>query len=130
MSTPESGSPNLLDEFFPTASVDATEDVEVVDEVDATGDEGPVAAPVRRSLPPPPPSMRAGRRSAPPPRSRAPSQPGAPPVPPSVRATWAGLGPELERESAPPALADVVSALDDSAEPVVAERPARFEPET
>src|SRR5262249_19045587 len=99
MSTPESGSPNLLDEFFsasPTtglagdaadgavtapveqAGTDQSEDLEEpveVDEVEPVAEEeqGLPPIPVRRSLPPPAPSKRGVKRvaSAPPPRGRS-----------------------------------------------------------
>src|ERR1700753_960447 len=92
MSREDSGSPNLLDEFFAPASGAALPSVEAAHgeepsasgepadgpeeevEVDAVepvadGEEPAAAAPARRSLPPTPPSMRGGNRrlSAPPP---------------------------------------------------------------
>src|ERR1041384_7061266 len=63
MSTPESGSSNLLDAFFP--ATETAEEVEV-DEVDGEGDEEAVVAKARRSVPPPAPSKRGKRSAAPP----------------------------------------------------------------
>ena len=127
MSTRDSGSSNLLDEFFAPPAGDADEeDVEVVDDVEE-GDEADVARPSaapRRSLPPPPPSMRGGRgASAPPPRGGSSSRASAPPPPP--RSTLPGMPePHLEAQeddAVPPTVE--ASAL----EP---ERKASFDPET
>ena len=94
MTTRDSGSSNLLDEFFAPSKDGPDEEVEVVHDVE-DGDDADAAvvanASPRRSLPPPPPSMRGGRApSAPPPRGRKSVRPSAPPPPP--KSTLRGSG--------------------------------------
>ena len=159
MSTPESGPPNLLDEFFsaspttglaeggmddvaktsaeqdageapPGESTDEAEAVEV-DEVEEAAAGGLPPAPVRRSLPPPAPSARGANRahSAPPPRGRSSAQASAPPPPPSLRATWPGIQEPPMPEVQPAPMLD-----EEPQSPfevaVEAAAPAKLEPET
>src|SRR4051812_48966538 len=142
MSTPESGSPNLLDEFFsaspttglaeeamddvakapvepvaeesPEEPAQEAEEAEEVDELEEAVAEGLPPVPVRRSLPPPAPSARGVKRvhSAPPPRGRSSAGASAPPPPPSMRATWPGI-----QEPAMPELQSASPIFDQESEP-------------
>jgi hypothetical protein len=149
----DSGSPNLLDEFFASSAPageegqepsdeqrEEEEAVEVVDDEVEPVAEGEAPAPIaqaRRSLPPPPPSMRGSNRriSQPPPVGRTAAFGATPPAPPSLRVTWPGIqdGPAPDRASAPPSL-DALDASDASAEPqpdpFAGAGASRFDPET
>ncbi|HVW29043.1 MAG TPA: carboxypeptidase regulatory-like domain-containing protein [Polyangiaceae bacterium] len=126
MTTRDSGSSNLLDEFFALPKDANDDEVEVVEEVEEGDDAAAIAnAAPRRSLPPPPPSMRAGRGpSAPPPRGRGPSRPPAPPPPP-LKSTLRGSG-ELPVVVEPPPA--VRSTLVGMPEPIFHAPPPAAEP--